>query len=77
MCCDRDEFEPAKAEKQRTKEMVKLQPLLSTKKNAENDNITRPNLSNITSLTDLVLEVVKQNKELISQNLDIIYVFIY
>lgn len=38
------------------------------KKNAENVNITQPDFSNITSLTNLVLEVVKQNKELITLN---------
>jgi len=38
------------------------------KKNAENDNNIYTNFSNITSLTNLVLEVVKQNKELITLN---------
>jgi hypothetical protein len=38
------------------------------KKNAENDNFIQTNFGNITSLTNLVLEVVKQNKELITLN---------
>lgn len=38
------------------------------KKNAENDNNIHTNFSNITSLTNLVLEIVKQNKELITLN---------
>jgi hypothetical protein len=38
------------------------------KKNAENNDIFQTNFSNITTLTNLVLEVVKQNKELITLN---------